>query len=119
MKDKLTEVTEELSEYLGYTDIRSIKAWCKQNKVPIFKLGKKRYTIRNFVDYFIEKELSQFAHANFSDAEGLLEAIQNDDKIEFARLFEAPVSETEKRRFIKKKARSKASEAFLNKLKSA
>ena len=56
--DKLVEVNE-LMELLGYTDIRSIESWCKKNKVPLFYVGKKTYTIKNFVDIFITQKMEK------------------------------------------------------------
>lgn len=32
-----------LTEVLGYTDLRSIRKWCSKNKLSILVLGKKNY----------------------------------------------------------------------------
>ena len=117
MKDKLIELAE-LAEHLDYKDIRSIENWCKEKKLPIIKMGKKKYTVSAFLDLFIETELKLFVRANYENAEKIMESIKDDNKIEFAELINAPVS---KKAITKYSSRvnSKAAQDYINKFKAA
>jgi Mg/Co/Ni transporter MgtE len=117
MKETLIEL-EELATQLDYKDVRSIEGWCKENKLPIIKMGKKKYTVSVFLDLFIENELKLFVRANYENAEKIMESIKDDDKIEFAELINAPVS---KKVLTKYSARvnSKAAQDYINKFKAA
>lgn len=68
MKDRLVDVNE-IMELLGYTDMRSIESWCKKNKVPLFHVGKKTYTIKNFIDIFITQKLEKYVKVNYKNAD--------------------------------------------------
>jgi hypothetical protein len=117
MMDKLVEINE-LVDLLGYTDERSIESWCKKNKVPLFHVGKKTYTIRNFIDLFITQKMEEYVKANYKNAEEILKAINEDDKTELSKLLDAPMDKTVSAKF-KKKADSKAAADFMTKLKAA
>jgi len=117
MVDKLTEI-KELAEILGYSDGRSVEKWCKQNKVPLFHIGKKTYTIRNFIDRFISEKLELFVKASYKNSEGILKAIYEDDKAELSKLLDAPLDKKEEEKF-KVKKNSKAADDFMTKLKAA
>ena len=41
---------QELGEILGYGDVRSVKSWCKESGIPLFRLGKKTYTDSKLLD---------------------------------------------------------------------
>jgi hypothetical protein len=115
--DKLIEVGE-LAELLGYTDERSIEKWCKKNTVPLFHIGKKIYTIRNFIDRFISEKLELFVKATYKNSDGILKAIYEDDKGELSKLLDAPLDKKEADKF-KVKKNSKAADDFMTKLKAA
>jgi hypothetical protein len=117
MLDKLVQINE-LVDLLGYTDERSIESWCKKNKVPLFHVGKKTYTIRNFIDLFITQKMEEYVKANYKNAEEILKAINEDDKTELSKLLDAPMDKAVSAKF-KKKADSKAAADFMTKLKAA
>lgn len=117
MVDKLVEI-RELMDLLGYTDERSIESWCKKNKVPLFHVGKKTYTIRNFIDLFISQKMEEYVKANYKNADVILKAINEDDKVELSKQLNAPLDKTSLTKF-KKKADSKEAADFMNKLKAA
>jgi len=116
MVKKLIEI-KELIDLLGYVDERSIEAWCKKNKVPLFYVGKKTYTISNFLDLFISQKLEVFVKANYKDAESVLKAISADDETELVKLVNAPMNKESFK--YKKKSNSKQADDFLTKLKAA
>lgn len=117
MVDKLVEI-KELMDLLGYTDERSIESWCKKNKVPLFHVGKRTYTIRNFIDLFISQKMEEYVKANYKNADVILKAINDDDKVELSKQLNAPLDKTSLTKF-KKKADSKEAVDFMNKLKAA
>ena len=117
LMDKLVELNE-LMELLGYTDIRSIESWCKKNKVPLFHVGKKTYTIRNFVDIFITQKMEKYVRANYKNADVILKAINEDNKTELSKLVNAPLDKKVAAKF-KKRADSNVASDFMNKLKAA
>jgi hypothetical protein len=117
LTEKLVEINE-LIDLLGYTDERSIEAWCKKNKIPLFHVGKKTYTIRNFLDMFISQKLEEYVKATYKNADVILKAINEDDKIELSKQLSAPLDKATLTKF-KKKADSKEATDFMNKLKAA
>lgn len=117
MVDKLVEI-RELMDLLGYTDERSIESWCKKNKVPLFHVGRKTYTIRNFIDLFISQKMEEYVKANYKNADVILKAINEDDKVELSKQLNAPLDKISLTKF-KKKADSKEASDFMNKLKAA
>jgi hypothetical protein len=116
--EKMLEISE-LQEILGYTDERSVRAWCKKHKVPLMGVGKRTYTFEIFLQLFLEDELKGFLKANFENPEEILNAIHSDDKIGFAKLVNAPVTQETKKNYRDKGAKSKAAQNFLTNLKSA
>ena len=46
-----------LKDLLGYDDLRSIRAWCRKNNVPLVVLGKRTYTQRHLLDKLIAHKL--------------------------------------------------------------
>ncbi len=117
MVDKLVEI-KELMDLLGYADERSIESWCRKNKVPLFHVGKKTYTIRNFIDLFISQKMEEFVKANYKNADIILKAINEDNKTELSQLLNVPLDKSVSSKF-KKKADSKAASDFMTKLKAA
>ena len=115
MVEKLTGIGE-LADILGYEDERSVVKWCRKNKVPLFHIGKKIYTVKNFLDRFISEKLEQFVKASFKNPEEILKAVSEDDKVEFTRLLDAPIEKEEK---FKKRKNSQAADDFMKKLKAA
>jgi hypothetical protein len=118
IQDKLIEM-KELMEILGYADDRTVTKWCRTHNVPLFGIGSRKYTISNFLEIFLETELTKFLNAKFENPDQILSAIKSDDKIELAKLTGVPASREVKKRFQVKKMKSKEAESFLNKLKSA
>jgi hypothetical protein len=116
--DKMLEI-KDLMEILGYTDERSVRTWCKNNKIPLMGLGKRTYTFEIFLQRFLEDELRDFLKANYENPAEILNAIQSDDKIGLAKLVDAPVTKEATRTYRNKENRSKAAKDFLTNLKSA
>lgn len=117
MVEKLIEVSE-LAEILGYSDERSIENWCKKNKVPLFHIGKKTYTIKNFIDRFISQKLEEFVKATYKNSDEVLKAIYEDDKAQLSKLIDAPLDKKAETKYKVKKD-SKAANDFISKLKAA
>jgi hypothetical protein len=114
--DKLIEINE-LIELLGYVDERSITSWCKKNKVPLIHIGKKTYTVNNFIDMFISQKLEAYVNSTYKDPDSILKAIREDNKEELTKLVNAPL---EKKALTKKiMLNSKAADDFLRQLKAA
>jgi hypothetical protein len=117
MTDKLMDINEMI-DLLGYTDARSIEGWCKKNKIPLFHVGKKTYTIRNFIDLFISQKMEEYVRATYKNADVILKAINEDNKTELSELLNAPLDQAASAKFKKGKD-SKAASEFINKLKAA
>ena len=98
--NKLVEINE-LLDLLGYTDERSIETWCKKNKIPLFQLGKKTYTIRIFIDLFFSKKMEEYVKATFKNADGILKAIADDNKLELSKFINEPLDKKVERKFKK------------------
>ncbi len=118
MNNKLVDIAT-IYDLLGYTDSRSVEKWCKENKLPIMTIGMRKYTIGNFLEIFIEREMKIFIEDNFSDAEDILKAVKNDDKAQLIELMDATYAKKIAKKFIEKKKRSSAAETLLNKIKIA
>lgn len=58
-KDEWIEL-RELMPLLGYSDERSIKKWCRDQKVPIIKMGLKKYIPSQFLTQYIDNQLVIF-----------------------------------------------------------
>jgi len=117
LMDKLIEI-QELIDFLGYTDDRSIEGWCKKNTVPLFHIGKKTYTLKDFIDRFISEKLELFVKANYKNPDEVLKAIYQDDKVELSKLIDAPLDKKTSKKF-KVKPNSDAADDFIKKLKKA
>lgn len=118
MKEKLVDI-QTLLEWLGYEDVRSVRAWCKKNKIPLFDVGRRTYTVADFLDIFLEREMKLFVEANYENPASVLEAISNDDKTTLSTLMEAPASDKVKKVFKNNKTMSKQAQDFLSQIKIA
>lgn len=117
MMDKLVEIND-LIDMLGYVDERSIETWCKKNKIPLFHIGKRTYTISTFIDLFITQKLEEYLKATYTDADVILKAINDDDKVGLSELINAPLDKSCSSNY-KKRTDSKDAVDFLKKLKAA
>lgn len=119
-KEKLVDI-QTLLEWLGYEDVRSVRAWCKKNKIPLFDVGRRTYTIATFIDAYIEAELSVFVNENYANPSQVMTAVKGNDKVELLKLTESSQTQViEKAKMkINKSEMSKASKNLLSKLKSA
>lgn len=106
LSDRLINVTE-LREWLGLSDMRSVRAWCKKMKVPLIVLGRKTYTISNFLDMHIENDIKQFVTATYTNSDEVMYGLRNDNELKPI-INKPPTKEK-----IKKQEISKASKRFL------
>lgn len=65
-KDDLVDF-EALKLLLGYDDDRSIKKWCKMNKIPLIKLGSKVYVLLKSISQNIDNQLLIFVKPSLDD----------------------------------------------------
>jgi hypothetical protein len=114
INDKLIEMTE-LQDILGYSDIRSMKKFCKLNLIPLFNLGKKTYIVSDFLDIVIAKQLSK----TYKNADAILNAISTDNKSELSNLIDAPSEARVKLSFNSKRKNSNAANKLIDKLNEA
>lgn len=112
INNKLIEIVE-LLDILGYSDVRSVRKFCEQNKIPLFNLGKKTYTVADFLDVLIAKQLGK----TYDNADEILKAISNDNKEELANLIEAPLEKNVKNEL--KSKNSNAAKKLIDKLNAA
>lgn len=117
MKDKLIDINE-LVEILGYDSTRGVITWCIKHNILIITLGKKKYILESFLDKIILKETNDFIKTRFENPNQIMEAIENDDKIELSKWIEAPITKKVSKEFVEKTKRSKASENFLKNIKA-
>ena len=59
MKEGLLDI-QELMPFFGYTDPRSFIKWCNTKKIPIIKLGLKKYVESHFLTEYIDIQLITF-----------------------------------------------------------
>jgi hypothetical protein len=118
MINKLLKI-EEIMELLGYTDTRSVETWCREHKIPLLKLGMNYYTISNFMDVFLEKEIEKFVLNNFDEPDKIMASMRNDDKADLSERLSAPIEGRVKRSYKEKVKRTKETEDFINNLKAS
>lgn len=118
MIDKLMNI-DEIMELLGYNDTRSVETWCREHKIPLLKLGMVYYTISNFMDVFLEKEIEKFVLRNFDEPDKIMASIRNDNKSDLSERLSAPVERKVKRNYKEKVKRTKDTEDFINNLKAS
>ena len=70
-KEDLTEFGE-LMRVLGYKDERSAKKWCNQNKVPVLKIGSKKYILSQYLTQYIDNQLVIFVKESSTGVENLI-----------------------------------------------
>jgi hypothetical protein len=116
MKEKLIDIREIL-ELLGYEDERSVIKWCKQNKIPVIKMGMKNYVLNDFIEKFIETELMLFINNNYNNPAEILDSIKNDDKPKLAKLLDAPINKKAEKEYKEEKKRSSIASDFLANIK--
>lgn len=97
-KEKLTELNR-LTEFIGYNDLRSIKAWLKKKNITVIVMGRKNYIRSESLDGLIESQISPGTHSS---------VITNGP---------AP-SGSERKLVTRKRTRSKAATDFLSNIKS-
>ncbi len=51
---------EQLKSFLGYIDERSVLKWCTTNKIPVIKLGLKKYVASHYLTHIIDNQLVTF-----------------------------------------------------------
>lgn len=56
--ERLVEI-EDLMDFLGCSDERTITTWCKERSIPIVRMGKKKYTVRDHIDAYIQAEVDR------------------------------------------------------------
>ena len=118
MLEKLIDINEVI-DLLGYENERGVRTWCKNNKIPVIKMGKKDYVLNDFIETFIEKELNSFIKLNYDNPEEILNSIKNDDKIELTKLLKAPVSKNVEKKYKEDKKRSSVASDFLENIKKS
>lgn len=116
MKEKLIEI-KEIIELLGCQDERTIEKWCIENKIPLLKIGKKKYVVNDFVDRFVTLEIEKYVKANYDEPDKIMDALKQDNRAELADLLDVPVTEKVKSRY--KARNSEETEDFIKKLKAA
>ena len=97
-KEKLTELNR-LTEFIGYEDLRSIKAWLKKKNITVIVMGRKNYIRSESLDGLIESQISPGTHSS---------VITNG----------AAPSGSERKLVMRKRTRSKAATDFLSNIKS-
>lgn len=88
MKENLVEI-QTLLDLLGLSDVRSVKKFCMENKIPLFKLGKKVYTCAIFLDLHIEQKLTAFVNENYANPSEILAAVKSEDKVQLLSTMES------------------------------
>ena len=114
----LVELTA-LKGLLGYADIRTVRAWCGKNNVPIVLLGRKRYVHQESINSFVEAQLSHYTDKNDAP-ENLMGAIRSSKPpISINAIKEAGINSKNKKIKQNKNLHSKASIDLLKALHSA
>lgn len=80
LTDRLIDIND-LRIILGYEDDRSVRRWCEKMKVPLFTLGKKKYTLMHFLHEHITSSLLKFVDHNFNNSAEVMDAIRNDESV--------------------------------------
>lgn len=108
--------SEKIQEILGYEggngSLRSVKKWCKENGVPLFKVGKRWLAHRWTVDYAFMKLLREEAYRCGQDGEAIVTALIHDDKIALAELMDVSFGEELKFSITKRSSESSLDETF-------
>jgi hypothetical protein len=108
-KEDLIEFSELMS-FLGYTDERSTKSWCKKNKIPLVKVGSKKYIPSHLLTQYIDNQLVTFAQANHLNPNHVLGIKE---------IKTAQVKEAKEIRMEIKNSKSEVTQRFLKNIKAA
>ena len=92
--NKLTYVGD-LKEMFGYADYRAVEKFLRDNNIPVFKIGRKKYAVSLFIDAYIQREIKNNLDNSFTNSEDMLEAISNDDIEYLTNLTESKKEEKE------------------------
>lgn len=84
---------EALEDMLGYSDLKYTKNWCKENEIPIIKIGKRRYIHSWMFEIALLREIKMESALSGMDGNEIIIAILNDDKNRLAELMNVPVDE--------------------------
>ncbi len=76
LNENLIELSE-LMQLLGYGDERSIRKWCKNNSIPIIKLGLKKYVLSHLLTQYIDNQCVIFVKGKRSTTNQELKQSQN------------------------------------------
>lgn len=107
----------ELGVLLGYNDTRSIEKWCKKVNIPILIAGKIKYVYSILVELHFQNSLEVSLKANNINASEIMDAIKLNDTLKLINAMGPSV--TPVARFKKeKKQHSKATQGFLNNIKT-
>jgi len=68
MKEEWEDI-QDLMQFLGYSDERSVKKWCKKRNIPILIAGLNKYVSKHLLTQYIDNQLVIFVKGN--------EAIEN------------------------------------------
>lgn len=112
-------ILSELAEHLGYTDERSVLNWCKNNKIMVVRMGKNKYVPSELVKLYYDRQFEKYVSQHYDNATQIMDNYRNGDAIGLAENMDAPIAKKVKKAFNRKTERSKASQQFLNSLKSA
>jgi predicted thioredoxin/glutaredoxin len=108
-----------LKALLGYNDIRTIRAWCGRNNVPIIILGRKHYVHQESINNFVEGQLSHYVDKN-DIPENLMGAIRSSKlPVSINAIKDADANSKNKRVKQNKNTYSKASNDLLKAVYSA
>ena len=70
------------------------------------------------VDMYYEQQMRKFINANYENPEQILNAINNDNKVELSELVKAPITSQVKKEYKKKQERSKSAQDLMNHFKA-
>jgi len=120
MKENLVEI-QTLLDLLGFSDIRSARKFCTENKIPLLNLGKRVYTHALFLDLYVEKKITAFVDENYTNPSEILAAVKSEDKDQLLKAMETLSGDDEVKVKLKvnKSEMSQASKKLLDQLKSA
>ena len=84
---------DELMASLGYNRSSTI-TWCEKNEIPIKKHGKRAWVHRWLVEIFFEQDVIELARSKGLDADAIVEALVNGDKLSFVEAWTQPSYES-------------------------
>jgi hypothetical protein len=84
---------EELEALLGYSDLKYTRNWCRENEIPILKIGKRRYIHSWMFEIALLREIKIESNHSGMDGNEIVNAILNDDKIRLAEHMNVPLDD--------------------------